>query len=269
MGGGDNPLDSFFPFDPYLLFRSSRFVRPSYINWTAAAPDSESEDEDEDEDEGDGAGAAEPRGFSRARGDAGTAERPRGAPSSGSDSGSESGSPSESEGDSEEENSEEETAFGFDGSQPWPAGPGMGLSIALPPSLGDDLDSRDFAGPSALPRRGKRRRSGRRRGTRSRAWSQTSLASRSSLASDGEDGASRAMGALASGGEGWRGREKERSATAESLNPRPRGVRRRASPRGAGLVDERRLSSEFSERSRVSPRGDLAVDGKSLLRRAL
>lgn len=33
LGRGSNPLDSFFPFDPYLLRRSYRFVEPYYRNW--------------------------------------------------------------------------------------------------------------------------------------------------------------------------------------------------------------------------------------------
>lgn len=33
MGGGDNPLDSFFPFDPYLLYRSSKYIQPIYVKW--------------------------------------------------------------------------------------------------------------------------------------------------------------------------------------------------------------------------------------------
>ncbi|KAL7471672.1 hypothetical protein ACHAXS_011964 [Conticribra weissflogii] len=33
LGRGSNPLDSFFPFDPYLLEKSYRFVHPYYRNW--------------------------------------------------------------------------------------------------------------------------------------------------------------------------------------------------------------------------------------------
>lgn len=33
LGRGSNPLDSFFPFDPYLLRHSYRFVEPFYKNW--------------------------------------------------------------------------------------------------------------------------------------------------------------------------------------------------------------------------------------------
>ena len=33
MGQGSNPLDSFFPFDPFLLRRSHRFIDNMYRNW--------------------------------------------------------------------------------------------------------------------------------------------------------------------------------------------------------------------------------------------
>mmetsp|Transcript_30016 Transcript_30016/g.63181 ORF Transcript_30016/g.63181 Transcript_30016/m.63181 type:complete len:417 (-) Transcript_30016:27-1277(-) len=33
LGRGSNPLDSFFPFDPYLLEKSYEFVHPYYRNW--------------------------------------------------------------------------------------------------------------------------------------------------------------------------------------------------------------------------------------------
>jgi len=33
LGRGSNPLDSFFPFDPYLLHRSYEYVHPYYRNW--------------------------------------------------------------------------------------------------------------------------------------------------------------------------------------------------------------------------------------------
>ena len=40
MGRGSNPLDSFFPFDPYLLRRSYPFVEPYYRDWQgSASPD--------------------------------------------------------------------------------------------------------------------------------------------------------------------------------------------------------------------------------------
>jgi len=37
LGIGKNPLDSFFPFDPYLLFRSYTFVEPYYRQWEGSA----------------------------------------------------------------------------------------------------------------------------------------------------------------------------------------------------------------------------------------
>ena len=37
IGRGTNPLDSFFPFDPYLLRRSYGFVEPFYIHWAGGA----------------------------------------------------------------------------------------------------------------------------------------------------------------------------------------------------------------------------------------
>lgn len=33
LGRGSNPLDSFFPFDPYLLRRSHKYIEPHYQNW--------------------------------------------------------------------------------------------------------------------------------------------------------------------------------------------------------------------------------------------
>ncbi|CAI5474700.1 unnamed protein product [Closterium sp. Yama58-4] len=56
--GGENELDMFFPFDPYLLHHSLRFIDPIFNRWTqpfadelAAAEDEEADTEDEDEDE--------------------------------------------------------------------------------------------------------------------------------------------------------------------------------------------------------------------------
>lgn len=34
LGEGTNPLDSFFPFDPYLLRRSYAFIEPFYVHWS-------------------------------------------------------------------------------------------------------------------------------------------------------------------------------------------------------------------------------------------
>ena len=49
MGSGDNPLDSFFPFDPYLLRRSSRFINHIYVRYTSGQSEL---DEDEWNEEG-------------------------------------------------------------------------------------------------------------------------------------------------------------------------------------------------------------------------
>ena len=48
LGKGSNPLDSFFPFDPYLLRRSYNFVEPHYRHWTGI--DDVNNDESNDED---------------------------------------------------------------------------------------------------------------------------------------------------------------------------------------------------------------------------
>lgn len=50
IGSGYNPLDSFFPFDPYLLQESSKFIAPIYVNWSDVVDDEES-DEDEQSSE--------------------------------------------------------------------------------------------------------------------------------------------------------------------------------------------------------------------------
>ena len=47
-------LNTFFPFDPYKLPKSSRYIDGVYREWSAVAidgDDDEGEDEDEDEDE--------------------------------------------------------------------------------------------------------------------------------------------------------------------------------------------------------------------------
>lgn len=49
----ENPLDSFFPFDPYLLNRSKSFVQKFYIEFKDVYDESLEESEDEDEDEDD------------------------------------------------------------------------------------------------------------------------------------------------------------------------------------------------------------------------
>lgn len=50
LGRGSNPLDSFFPFDPYLLRRSHKFIHPYYRHWSGASTQDES-DNDEDYEE--------------------------------------------------------------------------------------------------------------------------------------------------------------------------------------------------------------------------
>jgi len=48
LGKGTNPLDSFFPFDPYLLCRSHKFISPFYKSWDepgAEMDDKSTEDE--------------------------------------------------------------------------------------------------------------------------------------------------------------------------------------------------------------------------------
>eukprot|EP00250_Pteridium_aquilinum_P022193 c25320_g1_i3 orf=194-1981(+) len=48
--GGINRLDMFFPFDPYLLKRSDRFIRPNFIFWsTAQSPEEDEISDIEDE----------------------------------------------------------------------------------------------------------------------------------------------------------------------------------------------------------------------------
>ncbi|KAF9450651.1 RNA polymerase I-specific transcription initiation factor RRN3 [Macrolepiota fuliginosa MF-IS2] len=48
-------LNTFFPFDPYRLPRSSAFIRDVYREWSSVAIDSESDDEEEEEGEEEGA----------------------------------------------------------------------------------------------------------------------------------------------------------------------------------------------------------------------
>jgi RNA polymerase I-specific transcription initiation factor RRN3 len=50
IGQGSNPLDSFFPYDPYLLSHSHQFVEPFYKNWEGSVED---DDEMTDYDDGD------------------------------------------------------------------------------------------------------------------------------------------------------------------------------------------------------------------------
>lgn len=48
LGRGSNPLDSFFPFDPYLLRRSYAFVDPYYRHWNGG--DATHDDDDNDDE---------------------------------------------------------------------------------------------------------------------------------------------------------------------------------------------------------------------------
>jgi RNA polymerase I-specific transcription initiation factor RRN3 len=48
LGRGSNPLDSFFPFDPYLLRRSHKFIYPFYRHWSGISPEEESDGDNED-----------------------------------------------------------------------------------------------------------------------------------------------------------------------------------------------------------------------------
>jgi RNA polymerase I-specific transcription initiation factor RRN3 len=51
LGRGTNPLDSFFPFDPYLLRRSHVFVEPFYNHWTGGDRPEDAEDGSVDDEE--------------------------------------------------------------------------------------------------------------------------------------------------------------------------------------------------------------------------
>jgi RNA polymerase I-specific transcription initiation factor RRN3 len=51
LGQGSNPLDSFFPFDPYLLRRSHIFVDPFYKNWEGGVDYHYDDGDDDDEEE--------------------------------------------------------------------------------------------------------------------------------------------------------------------------------------------------------------------------
>jgi len=52
IGRGSNPLDSFFPYDPYLLCRSHRFVEPFYKNWEGSVEEEDGLSDDEDDEVG-------------------------------------------------------------------------------------------------------------------------------------------------------------------------------------------------------------------------
>jgi RNA polymerase I-specific transcription initiation factor RRN3 len=49
LGRGTNPLDSFFPFDPYLLRRSYCYIEPFYNHWDGGVSDDAENDEEVDE----------------------------------------------------------------------------------------------------------------------------------------------------------------------------------------------------------------------------
>ena len=51
MGQGSNPLDSFFPFDPYLLRQSHSFIELFYKNWEGSIEEDAVLDDDDDDDE--------------------------------------------------------------------------------------------------------------------------------------------------------------------------------------------------------------------------
>lgn len=54
LGGGTNPLDSFFPFDPYLLRRSHSHVEPYYKHWDGGVSENDiADDNDEDRESAD------------------------------------------------------------------------------------------------------------------------------------------------------------------------------------------------------------------------
>jgi RNA polymerase I-specific transcription initiation factor RRN3 len=49
LGRGSNPLDSFFPFDPYLLRQSFRFIEPVYKNWEGSVEEDDLMSDSEDQ----------------------------------------------------------------------------------------------------------------------------------------------------------------------------------------------------------------------------
>jgi RNA polymerase I-specific transcription initiation factor RRN3 len=51
LGRGTNPLDSFFPFDPYLLRRSNQFVEPHYKHWKGSLSEDVHVEETDDIDQ--------------------------------------------------------------------------------------------------------------------------------------------------------------------------------------------------------------------------
>lgn len=51
LGKGTNPLDSFFPFDPFLLSRSHVFVEPMYCHWQGSAESADEQNEMDSDDD--------------------------------------------------------------------------------------------------------------------------------------------------------------------------------------------------------------------------
>ncbi|KAM7523936.1 hypothetical protein LguiA_013838 [Lonicera macranthoides] len=49
--GGLDRLDMFFPFDPYLLKKSDRYIRPNFVYWSMVRPACDNDDEDDDDEE--------------------------------------------------------------------------------------------------------------------------------------------------------------------------------------------------------------------------
>ena len=54
LGKGRNPLESFFPFDPYLLRRSHVYIEPFYTHWPGSIEDRVARDFDNGDDDDDG-----------------------------------------------------------------------------------------------------------------------------------------------------------------------------------------------------------------------
>ena len=50
LGKGSNPLETFFPFDPYLLRRSYDFVEPHYRHWNSGFRVDDVDDESREKD---------------------------------------------------------------------------------------------------------------------------------------------------------------------------------------------------------------------------
>lgn len=61
--GGKDQLDMFFPFDPYLLQQSARFIKPNFNRWRQPFYGDEEDDEDDDDNEEEEEGAASQEGL--------------------------------------------------------------------------------------------------------------------------------------------------------------------------------------------------------------